>query len=103
MLVRTIPRQILLYGQAGSDQECSNGVPGFENIGGDVCCNLACSQCGGAGCGDGDAAEGAGRFDCCVGPILFTGNYCDDIVAAPCILGGMFSFIPGTCWFMAPL
>lgn len=64
-------------------------MPGLVNGREDVCCSTACAQCGGPGCGA--AGEGVGPDNCCEGPILEAGEFCDVTGAAPCILGCEFS------------
>jgi hypothetical protein len=69
-----------------TDPSCKAGLEGWSYDSGGVgegppddrvCCNEACSQCGGPGCGAG--------VGCCVGSILADGGSCDDR-AAPCVL-----------------
>lgn len=69
----------------GSDPEssgpvCSNGIPGVESAGGDVCCEVTCSECGGNWC--------VGYEDCCEEKIHDLGVLCseDGVKAGPCII-----------------
>ena len=66
-------------------QTCSNDLPGVEDAG--ACCVAACGICGGSGCGDRAQDAGLSGSDCCVGAIRDAGVYCDDSMAAPCLIG----------------
>ncbi|CBJ26487.1 hypothetical protein Esi_0034_0004 [Ectocarpus siliculosus] len=61
---------------------CTNGVPGMESAGGEVCCLADCGQCGGVGCGE------FGGEDCCVTEIMDYGQPCSETGTAPCYLDG---------------
>lgn len=65
---------------SSSEAVCSNGYPGVESIGGDVCCEATCSECGGTWC--------VGYEDCCEEKIHDSGVLCTDegVEAGPCIL-----------------
>ncbi|CAM9476653.1 unnamed protein product [Ectocarpus sp. 12 AP-2014] len=60
---------------------CTNGVPGVESAGGEVCCPADCGQCGGVGCGE------FGE-DCCITEIMDYGYPCSETGTAPCYLDG---------------
>ncbi|CAM9786703.1 unnamed protein product [Ectocarpus fasciculatus] len=62
---------------------CTNGVPGVESAGGEVCCPADCGQCGGVGCGEGGAGD-----DCCTTEIMDYGYPCSETGTAPCYLDG---------------
>ncbi len=51
----------------------------------EVCCGATCGECGGDGCG----SRSGGGSECCSGPILSSGVYCEGKSGenAPCILG----------------
>jgi len=58
------------------DPRCAGGV-----VSGTVCCEAACGQCGGVGCG----ARPGGAAACCVGAIRTAGRRCTDH-PPPCLL-----------------
>eukprot|EP00903_Cladosiphon_okamuranus_P010392 g9830.t1 len=70
-----------------SDEVCSNGVPGIENVGRGVCCALGCDgKCGGSGCSSFGAASGLGSEDCCVSGVIGSGVQCSVSGTSPCII-----------------
>ncbi|CAN0387457.1 unnamed protein product, partial [Laminaria digitata] len=60
---------------------CGNGLVGLENGEITVCCDSACGQCGGPGCGD---VSGLSVDDCCVDAIEENGQLCSETNSAPC-------------------
>ncbi|CAM9267001.1 unnamed protein product [Ascophyllum nodosum] len=71
--------------------ECSNGLPGYQDR--DVCCLLACGQCGGPGCGT--IPGTGGSSNCCSTTIREEGVICgqppciiDSFTPAPAVVGG---------------
>lgn len=64
-----------------TNSTCSNGLAGIESS--DVCCDAACGQCGGAGCGN---IPGLEASDCCSSTIAATGQLCSVTNVAPCQL-----------------
>lgn len=68
---------------AQDNTTCSNGFDGVEDTIKGVCCNPACPMCGGAGCGN---YPGLTSADCCSETIEATGDACDEVGQAPCVL-----------------
>lgn len=66
---------------ADPNATCSNGLAGIEDADGTVCCDAACGQCGGDGCGD---VAGFSDADCCSATIEGSGELCSIALAAPC-------------------
>eukprot|EP00752_Nemacystus_decipiens_P010756 g9573.t1 len=64
---------------------CSNGLEGIQSTSADVCCVEGCTLCGGVGCTppNGSALTSA---DCCTSEIILSGVFCDESLAAPCIV-----------------
>lgn len=70
-------------------QTCSNGLPGIQNE--NVCCELACGTCGGAGC----ATRPGGAASCCSGAITDGGMLCSVTGATPCIIDTCYNGLQG--------
>ncbi|CAB1104565.1 MEP12 [Ectocarpus sp. CCAP 1310/34] len=70
---------------ADDTQTCSNGIEGIDHKG-EVCCPLACGQCGGTGCGSAGSAFELDGESCCSSQVLAGNVYCEDTNAAPCII-----------------
>lgn len=66
---------------------CSNGIPGIESLGGEVCCPAGCSQCGGSGCATAGLPD-LGADECCAVEIFVSGWVCSITTVAPCIIDG---------------
>ena len=60
-----------------------DGLNGVSDNGGTMCCAKSCGTCGGAGC----AKRDGGRKNCCQGAIFKKNKKCDDVSAAPCVIG----------------
>ncbi|CAM9722429.1 unnamed protein product, partial [Laminaria digitata] len=60
--------------------QCANGVAGVQRD--DICCDLACGECGGGGCGQ----RPGGNTNCCTNRIRDSGLTCSATSMAPCII-----------------
>jgi len=68
---------------------CDSGVrAGSSND--DICCNLSCGTCGGAGC----SGRSGGASSCCTGHIRDSGRVCEDFSDVACIIPGSTTIAP---------
>lgn len=69
------------------ESTCDGGFPGIQSN--DICCALACGQCGGSGC---SSAGGLTAEECCTKDVAAADVPCTIAGAGPCVLGGELFF-----------
>ncbi|CAM9821581.1 unnamed protein product [Pylaiella littoralis] len=89
----TVGPPCIVVAIADPNATCSNGLAGIEDADGTVCCDAACGQCGGDGCGD---VAGFSDADCCSATIEGSGELCSIALAAPCKVDPP-EFTPSMC------